>query len=81
MVFSRDGGLLANTTPAGLSILPPVAPGAVVRYSLGQTLPTEISPVYTGPFSITASTTDRLVTRHTNRFDSKFFLKRSERHH
>lgn len=79
VVFSREGGLLANPTPVALSILPPVAPGAVVRYSLGQTLPTEISPVYTTPFSITASTTVRARVFQPGRLpgpaSSRSFLK------
>ena len=77
--FSRAGGLLTDTTPVMLSILPPVAPGAVVRYSLGQTIPTEISPIYTAPFSITASTTIRarvfMPGRLPGPVSSRTFLK------
>ncbi len=79
VTFSRDGGLLANATPAVLAIQPPAAPGAVVRYSLGQTIPTEISPVYTTPFSITTSTTVRARVFQPGRLpgpvSSRTFLK------
>ncbi|MES2709724.1 MAG: CotH kinase family protein [Verrucomicrobiota bacterium] len=58
-VFSQGGGLLANATPVVLSIAAPAAPGAVVRYTTTQSLPTELSPVYSAPFNITATTTVR----------------------
>lgn len=58
-VFSREGGLLAGADPVVVSIAPPAAPGAVVRYSLTQTPPTELSPVYSEPFTITNTTTIR----------------------
>lgn len=59
VVFSRPGGLLASNAPVTLAITPPTAPGAVVRYSLTQAIPTELSPVYEGPFEITNTTTVR----------------------
>ncbi len=59
IVFSRPGGLLPQGTTIELSIAPPFDPGAVVRYSMGQSLPTELSPAYTQPFSITTTTTIR----------------------
>lgn len=59
VIFSRSGGLLVSSEPVTLAIEPPQAPGAVVRYSLTQALPTENSPVYTGPFTITNTTTVR----------------------
>ena len=77
--FSRAGGLLTDTTPVMLAILPPVAAGAVVRYTLGQSIPTEISPVYSAPFSITASTTIRarifMPGRLPGPVSSRTFLK------
>ena len=77
--FSRTGGLLTDSNPVMLSILPPVAAGAVVRYSLGQTLPTEISPIYTTPFSVTNSTTIRarvfIPGRLPGPVSSRTFLK------
>ena len=59
VVFSRPGGLLAQGETITLSITPPAQPGAVVRYAIGQSLPTETSPVYTEPFTITTTTTIR----------------------
>jgi len=58
VVFSREGGLI-GTTPVTLAIQQPPARGSIVRYSLGQTLPVENSPEYTGPFNITTTTTVR----------------------
>lgn len=59
VVFSRPGGLLPQGSTIPLSIAPPVQLGAVVRYSLGQSLPTELSPAYVEPFAITTTTTIR----------------------
>ncbi|RYD34532.1 MAG: hypothetical protein EOP86_10760, partial [Verrucomicrobiaceae bacterium] len=59
VVYSQGGGLLTNATPVSLSISAPLAPGAVVRYTTTQALPTELSPVYTGPFNITNTSTVR----------------------
>ena len=79
VVFSREGGLLADATPVALTIAAPVQPGAVVRYSLNQTLPTEISPAYLTPFSLTASTTVRARVFQPGRLpgpvSSRTFLK------
>ena len=59
LVFSREGGLLADANPVALTIAPLAVPGAVARYTLNNTIPTEISPVYAAPFSITTTTTIR----------------------
>lgn len=59
VVFSRTGGLVPQGTTLTLTIAPPVQPGAVVRYALGQALPTELSPAYVEPFAITTTTTIR----------------------
>jgi hypothetical protein len=59
VVFSRSGGLLAQGETITLSITPPAQPGAVVRYAIGQAVPTETSPVYTEPFTLTTTTTIR----------------------
>jgi hypothetical protein len=59
VVFSRPGGLIAQGETITLAITPPAQPGAVIRYALGQAVPTETSPVYTEPFSITTTTTIR----------------------
>jgi hypothetical protein len=56
--FSRGGGVFSGSTT--LEILPPAAPGAVVRYTLNNTIPVENSPLYSGtPFSLSATTTVR----------------------
>lgn len=57
VVFSRDGGIIAGAV--SLSITPPVAAGAVVRYTTNNTIPTASSPAYTGPFNISTTTTIR----------------------
>ena len=59
IVFSRAGGLLAQGESVTLAIAPPAAPGAVVRYALGQAVPTETSPAYLEPFTITTTPTVR----------------------
>lgn len=59
VVFSREGGLLAQGETINLSIAPPAEPGAVVRYVIGQSIPTDSSPVYSTPFTITTTTTIR----------------------
>ena len=57
--FRVPGGLLPDGTTVSLSVASSVVPGAVVRYSIGQAVPTELSPVVTGPIAITATTTVR----------------------
>ena len=57
--FSRPGGLLPPGANATLEVAPPVGPGAVVRYALGQSLPTESSPAFTEPLIIATTTTVR----------------------
>lgn len=59
VVFSRPGGLIPEGATVSLAVTPPTQPGAVVRYSLGQALPTDVSPVYAEPFSISTTTTVR----------------------
>lgn len=59
VVFSSRGGLIAGPDPVTLSIAPPSAPGAVVRYSLSQIIPGETSPVYSEPFAISDTITVR----------------------
>ena len=51
--WSRLGGII--TGPAALSITPPVAVGAVVRYTLNNSVPNPGSPVYSAPFNISSS--------------------------
>jgi hypothetical protein len=53
VVFSREGGVIATSEPVLLSIAPPQAAGAEVRYTLNNTVPTIASPLYTSPFTIT----------------------------
>lgn len=53
VVFSRDGGVLATAEPVLLSIAPPKAAGAEVRYTVNNTVPTASSPLYTSAFTIT----------------------------
>ena len=78
-VFSRPGGLLTDAAPVTLGISAPVAPGAVIRYTLNQTLPTGISPVFSAPLTITASTTVRARVFQSGRLPgpvvSRTFLK------
>jgi hypothetical protein len=59
VVFSRDGGLISTSAPVELGIVPPTAPGAVVRYTTNNTVPTELSPAYAATFSIGSTTTIR----------------------
>ncbi len=59
VVFSRPGGLLATATPVSLAIAAPAAPGAVVRFSLTQALPTELSAAYEAPMEIASTLTVR----------------------
>lgn len=55
--FSREGGLITGAVQ--LSISPPVEAGAVVRYTLDNTEPSETSPTYSTPFNISTTTTVR----------------------
>jgi hypothetical protein len=48
-----------NFRSGGFVSLHEVEPGAAVHYTLDGTLPLEYSPVYTGPVSLTESTTVR----------------------
>jgi hypothetical protein len=58
VVFDRAGGVFSGSTT--LTILPPVAVGAVVRYTTNNTVPVESSPVFNGtPFGVSATTTVR----------------------
>jgi hypothetical protein len=57
VVFSREGGLITGQVTLGITA--PVALGAVVRYTTNNTEPSATSPVYSGPFNISATTTIR----------------------
>ncbi|MFN0129036.1 MAG: CotH kinase family protein, partial [Verrucomicrobiales bacterium] len=62
VVFLKDGqpvsgGLFAANF--SLSLMPPVAPGSVIRYTLNNTIPSTASPAYTNPLTITSTTTIR----------------------
>lgn len=63
--FDKTGGVFSSSTT--LTILPPVSPGAVVRYTTNGTLPNESSPVYSSPFNITNTTTVRARIFETGR--------------
>lgn len=82
VVYLKDavpttGGLFSDTFT--LSIQAPVAAGAVVRYTLNNTPPTETSPIYTTPFTISATTTVRSRVYAPNQLPgeiaSRTFLK------
>ena len=79
LVYSREGGLLTNAEPVLLSISAPKAAGAVVRYTLNNTVPDESSPAYSAPFSITNGRTVRarvfLPGHLPGRVSSRTFLK------
>jgi hypothetical protein len=57
IVYSREGGIITGAIT--LSITPPLAPGALVRYTTNNTEPTASSPVYVAPFNISNNTTIR----------------------
>ena len=57
LVWSREGGIITGVTP--ISVVAPLAPGAVVRYTTDNTLPTAGSPLYTGTLNPSATTTYR----------------------
>lgn len=82
VVYLKDavpttGGLFSDTFT--LSIQAPVAAGAVVRYTLDNTPPTETSPIYSTPFTISATTTVRSRVYAPNQLPgeiaSRTFLK------
>lgn len=53
-VWSRPGGIITGSTV--VSVAPPAAPGAVIRYTTDNTIPTSGSPVFPGSVNVTAST-------------------------
>ena len=54
VVWSRVGGIITGATP--VTITAPLAAGAVVRYTLDNTEPSIVSPIYSAAFNVTAST-------------------------
>ncbi|MHC5062044.1 MAG: lamin tail domain-containing protein, partial [Planctomycetota bacterium] len=63
-VFSQPGGMYNTPITVGLST---TTPGAVIRYTLDASVPTETSPVYSSPLSMvslvgTANTISEIVT-------------------
>ncbi|MES2572897.1 MAG: CotH kinase family protein [Verrucomicrobiota bacterium] len=77
VVFSREGGLISGTV--SLEIATPVTPGAVVRYTLNNTEPSEASAAYAAPFSISNTATVRARVFAANRLPgpvgSRTFLR------
>lgn len=57
VAFDRPGGVFRNST--NLTILPPHSPGALVRYTIDNSIPTENSPVYHDSLTIRNTTTIR----------------------
>ena len=62
VVWSRVGGIITGSTP--VAITAPIAPGAVVRYTLNNTEPGAVSPIYNPAspptsFTVTATATIR----------------------
>lgn len=57
--FLAEGGLITGSPATLLGIAPPTTAGAVIRYTLNNSIPTEVSPVYAAPLSITNTTTVR----------------------
>ncbi|NCF90181.1 MAG: hypothetical protein GWQ05_04370 [Verrucomicrobiaceae bacterium] len=55
--FDRTGGMFVGSTT--LTILPTMSATAVVRYTTNGTVPSQVSPAYSSPFSITGTTTVR----------------------
>ncbi len=56
-IWSREGGIITGPTP--ISVTAPLAPGAVVRYTTDNTLPTAGSTLYTATLNPSATTTYR----------------------
>ena len=57
VVYSREGGIITGATP--VSITAPLAPGAVVRYTTDNTMPSASSPLYTATMNPAVTTTYR----------------------
>ena len=57
--FSSPGGLVTGNGTPPLGITPPVNAGAVIRYTLNNTIPDTTSAIYDTPFVITNSRTIR----------------------
>ncbi|MHA3774353.1 CotH kinase family protein [Verrucomicrobiota bacterium sgz303538] len=76
LVWSRDGGLITGAVTVSIAL--PVTAGAVVRYTRDNTEPTLSSLLYSGPISVSSSTTIRARTFVPNQLpgpvSSKTFL-------
>ena len=62
VAWSREGGIITGATPVAISL--PVAPGSVVRYTVGNIEPGSASPIYDpasppAAFTVTATATLR----------------------
>jgi hypothetical protein len=52
-LFSRGSSIITAATPITLSTS---TPGATIRYTTNGSVPNEVSPIYTGPINVTATT-------------------------
>ncbi len=57
VVFSREGGIITGATP--VSIAAPLAPGAVVRYTTDNSIPSAAATLYSAPLNPAATSTYR----------------------
>jgi hypothetical protein len=57
IIFTRDGGIITGSVTLGITA--PIAAGAVVRYTMNNTVPTASSSAYSGPFNISTTSTIR----------------------
>ena len=57
LIWSREGGIIAGATP--ISVVAPLAPGSVVRYTTDNTMPTTVSPLYTATLNPATTSTYR----------------------
>jgi hypothetical protein len=57
VTWPRDGGLI--TGPISIALAAPQTPGAEIRYTLDNTVPTPASTLYTAPINVTTSTNIR----------------------
>ncbi|RIK73163.1 MAG: hypothetical protein DCC68_25345, partial [Planctomycetota bacterium] len=65
--FSRPGGTFASSFQLTLS----AAPGAEIRYTTNKSLPTASSTLYTGPITVTNSTSIRAISIEPGKAASK----------